>query len=273
MILPPWLQPKRPRWFAGTAIVGVVSLVIAGAAGWWRGWSPGDAWGLTFGTAAALLLLMAALYPLRRRWGARPFKTAQDWLQAHVYGSTLAALFVLVHMGFRWPGGRFGFWLLALTLWTTISGLLGVALQKWIPALLARELTVEAIYDRVPELVDRLRGEATRTMEGASDVLQRFYDAQVQPALAGLSPSWSYVFEMHSGRARRLAAFEHIQSFVGEADRDRLADLKTLVAEKMELEAHYTLQRLLRIWPLIHVPPAMLLAAAVVAHVASVWYF
>ena len=31
----------------------------------------------------------------------------------------VAGLFVLVHMGFRWPNGQFGWWLLGLTLWTT----------------------------------------------------------------------------------------------------------------------------------------------------------
>ena len=59
-----------------------------------------------------------------------------------------------------------------------MSGLLGVGLQKWVPALLAAHLTVEAIYERIPELVDQLQAEAARTMEGASDVLQRFYDAE-----------------------------------------------------------------------------------------------
>jgi hypothetical protein len=110
-------------------------------------------------------------------------------------------------------------------------------------------------------------------MAGASDVLQRFYDAQVHPALAGLAPSWSYLFDARSGREQRLAPFEHIQSFVGDGDKERLADLKTIVSEKLEIEAHYSLQRILRLWPLAHVPPAMLLMALVVAHIAAVWYY
>lgn len=267
------LQPKRQQWFLATTAIAGVSLVLAAGVQWWRGWSAGDGWGLTFGTLAALLMFVAALYPLRRRLMLWPLRTAQDWLQLHLYGGTLAALFVLIHMGFKWPGGQFGWWLLLLMLWTTVSGLLGVALQKWVPTRMASQLTVEVIYERVPGMITSLQAEAGKTMEGASDVLQRFYDAQVQPALAGLSPSWSYLFDIHGGRDKQLAPFDHITAFVDDDDKSRLADLKTLVSEKIQIEAHYTLQRALRLWPLLHVPPAMLLLAAIVAHVAAVWYF
>jgi len=273
MTLPIVLRPKRPRWYLITIGLSLAAVIVAAAAIWWRGWSPGDAWGLTFGTLAALLMLLAALYPLRRRLTFGPLRTAQDWLQVHIYGSTLAALFVLIHMGFRMPGGQFGWWLFALTLWTTISGLLGVALQKWIPSLVTSQLTVEVIYERIPEMIQRIQGEAAKTSTGASDVLQRFYDGQVQPAIAGLSPSWSYLFDVHSGREKRLATFDHIQAFVAPEEKEKLADLRSLVAEKIEIDAHYSLQRILRLWPIVHVPPAILLLAAVIAHVASVLYY
>lgn len=266
-------RPKRRRLFMVTAWIAVWSIILALVVTWWRGWSAGDVWGLTFGSIAAALMFLGALYPMRRRLMIAPLRTSQDWLQFHIYGTTLAGLFVLVHMGFRWPNGQFGWWLLGLTLWTTVSGLIGVGLQKWVPALLAAHLTVEAIYERIPELVDQLQAEAATTMTGASDVLQRFYDAQVQPALAGLSPSWSYVLDAHRGRDERLAQFEHLRSFVGDDDKQRLVDLRAIVAEKLELEAHYSLQRALRLWPLLHVPPAVLLLAAILVHVAAVWYY
>ncbi len=273
MTRPLVLRPKRPRWYLATIGIALASLAAASAAMWWRGWSPGDVWGLSFGTAAALLMLLAALYPLRRRLAFGPLHTAQDWLQLHIYGSTLAALFVLVHMGFRVPGGQFGWWLFGLTIWTTISGLAGVVLQKWIPALVTSQLTVEVIYERIPEMIEKIQAEAAKTSAGASDVLQRFYDGEVQPALAGLSPSWSYLLDVHGGREKRLATFEHIQAFVTPEEKEKLADLRSLVSEKIEIDAHYSLQRILRLWPIVHVPPAILLLALVAAHIAAVWYF
>ena len=271
--VPRWLRPKRPRWFLATSVLALASVVLGVIVRWWRGWSPGDWWGLTFGTLASLLMLGAALYPMRRRLVGWLLPTVQDWLQGHVYGGTLAAVLVLVHMGFRWPHGTFGWWLFGLTLWTTVSGLIGVALQKWVPSLMAQHLTVEVIYERVPEMLTKLQEEASKTMGGASEVLQRFYDAQVQPALAGITPSWSYLFDVHAGRAKRLSEFDHIRAFVGEPDQERLQDLRVIVTEKMEIEAHFALQRALRLWPLVHVPPAMLLLAAIVLHIAAVWYY
>lgn len=246
---------------------------MAVAVRWLRGWQPGDVWGLSFGAAAAALMFIGGLYAARRKLMVPPFVTAQDWLQFHIYGSTLAALFVTIHVGFHLPRGQFGWWLAGLTTWTTVTGLSGVLLQKWIPSLIAAQLSVEVIYERIPEMLDRLRSDAASTMDGASDALQRFYESEVQPALATVSPSWAYVFDTGHGRFRHMASFDHIQSFVEGDDQKRLSDLKSILSEKLEIEAHYSLQRILRLWPLLHVPPALILLAAVVVHIAAVWYF
>ena len=177
-------RPKRPAWFAVTAAIAAWTLALGAIVNWWRGWSAGDWWGMSFGIAAAALMVVAAFYPMRRRLTMWPLRTAQAWLQFHVYGSTLAAIFVLIHMGFRWPAGQFGWWLLGLTAWTTASGLLGVMMQKWVPVILSDQLTVEAIFERIPELVASRYREAETLMTDAPDVMQRFYLSQVRPALA-----------------------------------------------------------------------------------------
>jgi hypothetical protein len=101
-------RPKRRRLFMCTALIAVWSLIVALVVTRWRGWSAGDVWGLTFGSIAAALMFLGALYPMRRRLVIPPLRTAQDWLQFHIYGTTLAGLFVLVHMGFRGQTGRSG---------------------------------------------------------------------------------------------------------------------------------------------------------------------
>jgi hypothetical protein len=78
---------------------------------------------------------------------------------------------------------------------------------------------------------------------------------------------------MRSDRDRRIAEFDSLRSFMDEADRQRLEQLQTLLVKKIELEAHYTWQTVLRWWLLVHVPAAMLLLAAVVAHVIVVIRF
>jgi hypothetical protein len=271
--VPAALRPKWPRWFVRCAGVALGSLVLFITVDLWRGWSPSDVWGLSFGVLAAVLMVLEALYGLRRRLRYWPLKHGQRWLQVHVYGGTLAALFVLIHTGFRWPGGTFGWLLLTLTAVTTVSGLLGVAAQKIVPQTLTHAIGVEAIYERIPEMVADIREEAEETIQGAPDMLLNFYGSRVRPALAGPSISLGYLMDVRTGRQGHLTDFEGIRSFVSGPDRDRVERLQALVIRKMELEAHYTWQTVLRLWPFVHVPIAMALMATVVAHIVAVWHF
>lgn len=267
-----FLQPKHRTWFLGAVSVGAVSVVLFAGLAWWAPWAPGRFWGLTFGTLAALVFLIDGLYPLRRRLMGWPFGTAQRWLQFHIYGGALACLFTLIHVGFALPGGQFGWWLFALTLWSTGSGLVGVCLQKWIPSMLSNQLSVEALYDRIPDMADRLQAEADAAVLGASDMLERFYTGEIRPSLAGIAPSWSFLADLSRGRERRLAPFRNVAQFVPEGDQERLRDLEAIVTEKLELDAHYSLQRALRLWLPLHLFPAMALLGLLAVHILAVLY-
>jgi hypothetical protein len=268
------LAPKKPVWLAASAAVGFLGL---GIAFWLRSrhpWNAGRlAGGLLFGAAAALLVVISLLYPLRRPLLAFPFGTAQRWTQFHVYGGCLSFLFVLIHEGFRLPSGTVGWLLLILSAWATLSGLIGVWLQKWIPVVLASGLRVEAIFERIPELVAKLRSEANALVEGSSDVLDRFYREDVEPALAGVQVSWDYLIDVSGGRERRLAPFGRMAAFLTPEEKPRLEDLKVLFSEKLELDAQYSLQRVLRIWVLLHAPPSVLLFGLMLYHIVVNLYY
>jgi hypothetical protein len=271
--VPPALRPKRRTWFLGFLVIALVSLLAFAVVDFLGGWSPGALGGLVFGTIAALVMALEILYALRRRLLIAPLNTGQAWLQVHVYGGTLAALFVFIHIGFRWPHGMFGLILYLLTVFTTISGLLGVFLQKTVPITLTSAIATEAIYEKIPGMVADLRTQADDTVKGSSDMLQRFYGSHVQPALAGPNVSLAYLMDVHAGRERLVTDFKGIQSFLAGDDQTRATTLQQLVTKKMDLEAHYTWQNVLRRWLLFHVPLAMLLAGAIIAHIAAVWRY
>ena len=264
--------PKQPRWFRATLAVCVVTLALYVALAWWAPWQPGRFWGLTYGSVAAALFVNAGLYPLRRRWQAWPLGTVQRWLQLHIYGSVVALVLVLGHMGFRLPTGAMGWWLFGLTVWTTATGLFGVVLQKWLPVRLARNLNIEVIYERMPEQVERLRAEAETLMTGAAESLRRVYDQDVAPLLAGPRLRWSAVFDLRGNRARTIEPLTRMDGYIEESDRDRLRALTVIVNDKLDLDVHASLQRALRFWLYTHVPPAMLLLGLLVVHVAAVVY-
>jgi len=231
-------------------------------------WSPKRGAGLFFGIAAALVFVFETAYPWRRS-RARPLGSAQRWLQAHVYLGALAFLAVLIHSGFHLPGGAMGWALLLLSLWTTASGLVGVWLQKWLPIVMAEGLRVEALYERIPALVEHLLKEADALMANASEVLDRFYVTEVRARLATIEPSWAYLLDVRAGRERALEPFRRMSNFVDPAEKDIVNDLSMIRMEKMDLDVHYSLQGVLRRWLVLHVPPAALLMALLAVHVLA----
>jgi hypothetical protein len=265
--------PRSPQWLRSTLAAAAVALALYAALAWRWPWQPGRFGGLVFGTGAALLFVNAGLYPWRRRWRARPLGTARRWLELHVYGSALGFFCVLLHTGFRWPNGRIGWLLWLLAAWTTATGLVGLWLQRLIPKLLARRLTVEAIYERIPELRQTLVVEADALMNGASDALARTYAAEVRPSLVEPRVSLGWITGSTADREQMLRPLAEVGAFLDDGERARLRDLESIVHDKVDLDAQLSLQRILKGWLAGHVPTAIALLALLFVHVVAVIWF
>ena len=265
------LRPKQPRVFLASLGV-LVLLAAAHAIGLARGrFDPGRGLGLAFGILAAAGYVFAAAYPWRRR--AARLAPARFWTQAHVYVGGLAVAAALLHSGFVWPHGLVDTALLLLSGWTTLTGFLGVWLQKGIPARLTEGLRVEVLLERIPELRARVVAAADACIAGAGDVLRRHYRQELRPRLERPHPALSYLIEVRAGRDRALEPLRRLASFVAAPDKARIDDLIGLHIEKLELDAHLTLQRLLRGWLVLHAPPAAVLLGLLAFHVFSaLWY-
>ena len=265
------VTPSRPRNFAATAVAFAFLLV---SFAWTRShgpWNPKEGVGLGFGVLAAAVYVFSALYPWRRK--TPRFATARHWAQAHVYLGTLAFLATVLHAGFAWPRGTQGALLLGLSAWAALSGLLGVFLQKWIPSMITEGLRVEVLLERIPELAGRVLAQADARVEGAGEVLTRFYRHDLRPRLAEPDPSWAYLLDVRAGRERAIEPLRRLSGFVPAEDRPRVLDLESLYVEKLELDAHLGLQRFLRRWVALHSLPAGVLMALIAFHVwAWVWY-
>lgn len=262
------LRPKRPLNLNLTALACVLVLLAYFAAAYRRPFSPKHGAGLVFGLLAATLFVFEMSYPARRP-RARPLGTAQAWVQAHIYLGAVAFCAVLAHSGLGWPHGAMGWLLLLLSSWTVATGLVGVWLQKFIPASLAEGLQVEAIYERIPDLVKQLLAESDGLVAEAGDVLDRFYRNEVRPSLASVHVSWAFLFDVRGGRERALEPFRRVLRFVDEHEKAIVEDLMAIYQEKLELDAQRSLQGVLRRWPIVHVPAAGLLMGLMTVHIVS----
>jgi len=265
---PAMLRPKVVANLKTTAFVIALLLTLRVLASSAWSWTPRGGAGLALGFIGAGVFFFEMLYAARRRSVGR-LRTARQWLQAHVYLGAVAFSAVLLHIGLHLPNGAMGWWLLGLSFWTLVTGLLGVSLQKWIPAALADGLHAEAPLERIPYLVEKLVVEADARFAGSGDVLTRFYRNEVRPALVEARPSWRYLWNVRAGRQRALEPFRRLARFVAPQEKEKLEELQVLYTEKLELDAQLTLQRILRRWPLLHVPAAGLLAGFLLVHILA----
>lgn len=264
---------QRPDWLWAFA-AGLAACVLAYLANVALAEvAPGNAWGRTYGTLAALLMVAAALLGVRRRTMRFGLGRAQDWVQLHVYGGTLSVVLVLLHTGFRPPRSGFTAALLVLSLWIGASGLLGVALRKWIPRQLASGLSLEVLYERIPELTADLRARTEALVAPGSEPLRDFYRKRLAPDLARPRVRWIFFLDITGGIQERLREIDFLRRLLGEEDRGRLDELASLYRAKWEMDAHYTLQRALRWWLYGHVPPSLVLLLLVAVHVFSALYY
>ena len=270
LLVPAALRPKSPRNLALAVGAGALLLLVYVVAAWGRAWSAKRGAGLAFGVFAAAVFLFEAAYPFRRP-RARPLASARAWMQAHVYLGALAFVGVLAHAGFSLPHGAMGWGLLILSAWVTASGLLGVFLQKWIPSALSSGLRVEALFERIPSLVEGLLVEADELMEGTSESLDSFYRRDVRDSLSRLDPSWAYLFDVRAGRDRALEPFRRMGQYVSAEEKAKVSDLMEIYIEKLELDAQHRMQHVLRSWLAwtAHVPAAGLLMGLLLVHILT----
>lgn len=268
-----WLAPKSRRWFLGTGIALGILLALYIVLAFLGTIRPTRGWGLVFGISAAVLLALCYALGLRKRFKHRAMGATQGWLQFHIYGGTLFFLFLLMHMGLRLPSGLFAWLLFLLAAVVAASGLVGTLLQKWIPFSLAHGTQIEAIYERIPDLIGKLRGEAEGLARGASKQFVDFFRAEVAPALAGPQPSSAFLLDVTGGIHQRLAVFEHVTPYLAAEEKEKLKDLRQILLEKNGLDAQMSLQRILRAWTYFHVPSSTILFVLVLIHIGLALYY
>ncbi len=268
---------RRNRWLVATALGVLVCLGVFAANVLTADVHSSNVWGVSYGIAATVFLLAAAIYGVRRRAmklaTRRGLGSARAWLGFHTFTGTLFLLSMLMHSGFGLPEGwvTWGLWLLGV--WTVLSGFVGLGLQRWIPRRLTSSLSIEVHYQRIPELVDDARARADKLTTDSGETVRGFYERRVARAFEPARWSWSHLLSSAGEGGKLLREFDFLSARLTGDERQRLEELRRLFQAKSEMDAHYTLQRALRLWLYLHVPPTLALLALVGVHVFTVLYY
>lgn len=263
-----------PKWFMASLLLCVVALILEA---WLTGPVIGGPWRIGYGIAALVLMLAVFAWTIRRRMMKFMAKVkappARHWLRLHIYGGLLFQLLVIMHSGFHVPMMGMNFWLWLLSWWVTITGLAGLGLQRWLPRLMASGLSVEVLYERIPALTEDARARAAKLAEKACEPVRDLYERELAHEFAEPKRNPLYLVDITGGITERLRPFTYLAKRLAGEEREQLDSLQDLYRAKLEMDAHYTLQSVLRGWPALHLPAAWLLLILTGLHLFQVWYY
>ena len=193
-----WIYATTAIAMASTAAYLVYAVLSA------NGPRAGSAMGLVFGFAGTGVIIFECLLSLRKKYPASPVGRVSLWLRAHVWLGLLSFLLILFHSGFHWGRGLASLlmWLFAII---TISGVVGVALQNYIPTRMMELVRRETIYAQIPHNIIELRREADeRTEFVTADLGVEESDVEFQRA-GGVKQYFDP--SQKAGAAEKLAVF------------------------------------------------------------------
>jgi hypothetical protein len=277
---------------ASLAILGV-SLLLYGlyrvpAA---KGSMGGTAMGLVFGSFGFAFMIFAALLGARKRFPIYRLGRAQTWMRGHLWLGLLSLPLILFHSGFRYGHGLTSL-LMTLLILVVASGIVGAALQHFMPRILTREVTMETIYDEIGHVRAQLLEEAEELIKqaaggdkktgtensGAESVettvavvdqaapLRSFYEREMKPFLEKPGARGSALGDAAQARS----AFAQLRTLVPASLHVTIEDLEGICEEERQLTLQSKLHMWLHAWLLVHIPLslALILLGAVHAVIA-----
>jgi hypothetical protein len=236
------------NWAGGAAVVfGVAALVyIFIALRSPSGPRGGYALGLTFGIAGYALMLYAGFLGVRKRFPILRIGRTQTWMRGHLWLGLVSFPLILFHGGFAWRGPLTAV-LMLLFLIVIVSGLVGAALQHYLPRMILTQVPMETIFEEIPHVRQQLREEADQLVESVAQIdvesedkarLREVYQSKIRPVL----------------EQPPAELFAPLRFAFPEPLHATLDDLESICEEQRQLNRQARLYHWLHAWQLVHVP-------------------
>lgn len=237
----------------------------------------GGTWpGYALGTVSALLIIWLAWLGIRKRRYNSAVST-QAWLSAHVYLGCAVVILATLHSGFELGWNTHS--LTYLLMWVVVgSGIYGVIVFRRVPTLLTESMGDATLSSLMLQLQD-VDTEARRlalTLPDAYNSLVR--DAANTTRLQGTAiQNLMGTISHNCATAQALSDIERLNQQLSAASAKAGRELYGHMIRRNGLverirHVHFLMSKL-RLWLLLHVPLAVALLIALVAHVVSVFIY
>ncbi len=228
----------------------------------------------TSGYIALAVMVFLMLFNWRKKLSMLPIVSARIWLICHVVLGLLMLSLFWLHTDSLWPSGVYEKIIATLFYLVSLSGVVGYALSRTIPARL-RHTGGEIIYDRVPKQIYQLREQvkdhiATAVKESGNETLPRKYSE----SLAWFFAKPRFFLSHITGSGKPNAWLERkeisLKPFLTDQEHIGFEQVINLGRYKNQIDAHYANQRLLKLWLFLHLPASAMLVLFVAWHVLLV---
>lgn len=255
-------------------------LLIAVSASYWyydrREFTHGGSnWGLGYGIAGTLLILLLAFFGIRKRWYRSTFGTLEQWLQSHIYLGLLVLVVLIFHTGMRF-NDRIAVATLVLVIIVVASGVFGAILYVTVPRLLTEvesNLTVEDMSDQLNQLARAM----ARIASGRSAAFQRIHDELTKQTTPRGLAGWRLLVSRGRRAKQEAADWARLIGLVPKEEQEDLRQMLVLSRQRKELLLRLVYQQryknVLEAWLYIHVPFTIALLVMAVVHIAGVFYY
>ncbi|MBT3923278.1 MAG: hypothetical protein HOI80_00740 [Alphaproteobacteria bacterium] len=223
------------------------------------------------------VLAFLSLFSIRKRLPFMPLAPSAIWFMLHTIGGFLALFLFWLHTDALGSKGFYGQVLTVLFYITSISGVIGLFMEKVIP----RQLTcsgVEIIYERIPAEIAGIREEVESlilkcTEEIGTSTLAEHYLETLSWYFQKPRFFLNNVFGGHLSQHWVRQQCMILERFLSEKEREYLDKVYMLAEKKRKIDFHYALQSLLKTWLLVHIPMAAAVTAMVIWHLILIMVF
>lgn len=259
-------------FFAVALVIYLIEALTTGAGG-------GTVIGIAFGVVGYGLMLFAALLSLRKKFPIWRIGRSQTWMRGHLWLGLLAYPVILFHAAFS-LGGTLTTVLMVLLTIVIVTGILGAALQHFMPRLITQQVPLETIYGQLGRVRSQLVAEADKlkmsfspTLEGllapaasgerklamvtlklvnsqTRSHLTSVYAEQIRPYLGSDGARGSILADDREAKA----LFAQLRTVTPEILHEVFNDLENICQEKRDLDKQSRYHRILHGWLLVHVP-------------------
>ncbi len=143
------------------------------------------------------VLVLLTLFNARKKLPFLPLLRASTWMQIHIYVGLFSCVLFGLHTGWRIPTGTFEVTLAVLFYLVAVSGILGLAISRWLPARLTA-YGENVIFERIPALRSAVRREVEEMVvesvgKSQSSAIADFYEAKLRTYFSGTRFLWYHV--------------------------------------------------------------------------------